>query len=80
MTTGAPPHIYYCYWDARSSSPSEASATAEDWTARGRLQAAWRGQRELGARMFELAVWGHEDDAQAKAALQRELEKIVRSP
>ncbi|HXA09069.1 MAG TPA: exosortase/archaeosortase family protein [Chthoniobacterales bacterium] len=75
---GQPLHIFYCYWNGRSSYVSDASATTEDWTARGRLHAAWQGKRELGARMFELAVWGHENDAQATAALQRELEKIVR--
>ena len=75
---GHPLHIFYCYWDGRSSYANDAEAAAEDWTARGRLRAAWAGKRELGARMFELAVWGYEDDAEAHAALQHELEKIVR--
>ncbi|MDQ3117288.1 MAG: exosortase-associated EpsI family protein [Verrucomicrobiota bacterium] len=75
---GRPLHIYYCYWDGRSSYVDDAAAASEDWTARGRLQAAWQGKRELGARMLELAVWGHEDDAEARAALERELAKIVR--
>ncbi|MBA3963012.1 MAG: exosortase/archaeosortase family protein [Chthoniobacterales bacterium] len=73
---GQPLHIFYCYWDGRSSYTDAAAAT-EDWTARGRLHSAWQGKRELGARMFELAVWGHENDAEAETALQRELEKVV---
>ncbi len=74
---GRPLHIFYCYWDGRSSYLSDEAAAEEDWTARGRLHAAWQGKRELGARMLELAVWGHEDDAEARAALERELAKIV---
>jgi exosortase len=75
---GRPLHIFYCYWDGRSSYVNDAAAASEDWTARGRLHAAWQGKRELGARMFELAVWGHESDPEAGAALERELGKIVR--
>ncbi len=75
---GRPLHIYYCYWDGRSSYINDSAAASEDWTARGRLHAAWQGKRELGARMLELAVWGHDDDAEARAALERELAKVVR--
>jgi len=74
---GRPLHIFYCYWDGRSSYINDAAAASEDWTARGRLHAAWQGKRELGARMLELAVWGHGNDAEAQAALERELAKIV---
>jgi exosortase len=75
---GRPLHVFYCYWDGRSSYVNDAAAASEDWTATGRLRAAWRGKRELGARMLELAVWGYEDDAVARAALERELDKTVR--
>ena len=75
---GRPLHIFYCYWDGRSSYVDDAAAAAEDWTARGRLHAAWQGKRELGARMFELAVWGHDNDAEARAALERELGEIIK--
>jgi exosortase len=75
---GAPLHVFYCYWDARSSYKSEAAANEEDWTARGRVRAALRGERELGAQMLEVVVWGYENDAEASAALQRELAAIIR--
>jgi exosortase len=68
---GQPLHILYCYADGRSA------ALTEDWTARGRLRLAWQGQRERGARMLELAVWGYENDAEARAALQQGLAEIV---
>ena len=74
---GRPLHIFYCYWDGRSSYVDDAAAASEDWTARGRLHAARQGKRELGTRMLELVVWGQDNDAEAQASLKRELEKIV---
>jgi len=76
---GAPLHVFYCYWDARSSYANIAAAEEEDWTARGRLRAALRGRREIGAQMLEVVVWGYEGDEAAHAALQRELQQIVRA-
>lgn len=75
---GVPLHVFYCYWDARSSYESEKAANEEDWTARGRVRAALRGRREAGAQMLEVVVWDYQDDAEATAALQRGLEEIVR--
>ncbi len=74
---GAPLHVFYCYWDARSSYENKSAANEEDWTARGRIRAAMRGQREIGAQMLELVVWGFDDDVEASMALQRQLEQIV---
>jgi exosortase len=75
---GAPLHVFYCYWDARSSYENVAAAEQEDWTARGRLRAALRGRRELGSQMLELVVWGYDDDGEANRAMKRELAQIVR--
>jgi exosortase len=75
---GAPLHVFYCYWDARSTYENVAAAEQEDWTARGRLRAALRGRRELGAQMLELVVWGYDDDGEANRAMQRQLAQIVR--
>lgn len=76
---GAPLHVFYCYWDARSSYENAEAATEEDWSARGRVRAALRGRRELGAQMLEIVVWGYEDDAEAAGALQRQLAQIIRA-
>jgi hypothetical protein len=76
---GTPLHVFYCYWDARSSYESVAAATEEDWTAGGRVRAALRGRREIGAQMLELVVWGYDDDAEANVALQRQLAQIIQS-
>lgn len=74
---GRPLHVMYCYWDARSSYDTVAAAIEEDWTARGRIRAALKGRREIGAQMLELVVWGYESDSEAKLALERELGRIV---
>ena len=74
---GTPLHVFYCYWDARSSYESTKAANEEDWTAQGRIRAALRGRREIGAQMLELVVWGYENDAEARAALQHQLGQIV---
>jgi hypothetical protein len=42
---GAPLHVYYCYWDARSSYETVAAAEEEDWSPGGRVRAALRGRR-----------------------------------
>lgn len=76
---GVPLHVFYCYWDARSSYETVASAQFEDWSPRGRLRAALEGRREIGAQMLELAVWGFQDDSEANEALKRKLEEIVQS-
>jgi exosortase len=71
-------HVFYCYWDARSSYENVAAAEEEDWSARGRIRAALRGRRERGAQMLELIVWGYEDDNTAIEALQSQLKHLVR--
>jgi exosortase len=74
---GATLHVYYCYWDARSSYQTVAAAEEEDWSPGGRVRAALRGRREVGAQMIELAVWGYEDDTSALEALRKQLTDIV---
>jgi exosortase len=76
---GTPLHVFYCYWDARSSYENVAAAEEEDWTAQGRVRTALRGSREMGAQMLEVAVWGYDEDGAARAALQRELQQIIRA-
>jgi exosortase len=74
---GARLHVYYCYWDARSSYESVAAAEEEDWSPRGRLRAALRGRREVGAQMIEVAVWGYDDETAALEGLRRQLGDII---
>jgi exosortase len=76
---GVPLHVFYCYWDARSSYENVAAAESEDWSARGRVRAALQGRREIGAQMLEVVVWGYQDDAEASEALARELGQVIRT-
>jgi len=75
---GVPLHIFYCYWDARSNYDTVAAAEEEDWSARGRVRAALRGRREIGAQMIEVGIWGCENDAEAESNLGRQLEQTIR--
>jgi hypothetical protein len=74
---GRPLHVFYCYWDARSSYENVKVANEEDWTARGQVRAALRGQRETGPQMLKVIVWGYESDVDVKSALERELERVI---
>jgi hypothetical protein len=74
---GIPLHVTYCYWDARASYDSVNAAVEEDWSASGRIRAALKGRREIGAQMLELAVWGYQDDLEAKGAVERQLSEII---
>jgi exosortase len=76
---GVPLHVFYCYWDARSSYENVGAAESEDWSARGRVRAALQGRREIGAQMLEVVVWGYQDDAEASEALARELGQVIRT-
>jgi exosortase len=75
---GTPLHVFYCYWDARSSYENAATAVAEDWSFRGRLRTALQGRREIGAQILEIVVWGYDNDKEANDALARELGRVVR--
>ena len=74
---GSPLHVFYCYWDARSSYETVAAAVSEDWSMKGRVRAALQGRREIGAQTLEIVVWGYQDDDEANAALARELARVV---
>ena len=76
---GVPLHVFYCYWDARSSYETAATAESEDWSFRGRVRTALEGRREIGAQMLEIVVWGYQDDNEASEALARELSQVIRS-
>jgi len=56
---------------------SAAKAGPEEWNALGRLQAAWRGRRNLGQRLLEIAVTGFDDYGGAKEAAAKTVNEIV---
>lgn len=56
---------------------ADSKGESEEWNPRGRLRAAWRGQRNLGQRLLEIAVTGFNDYGQAKEAAARTANEIV---
>jgi exosortase len=68
-------HVYYCYWDG--SAPEVKAQDQENWTASGRFDAVWRGKRDVGTQMLELAVFGYESEEEAERAVREQLAQIV---
>ena len=57
---------------------STPTAGPEEWNTRGRLLAAWRGQRNLGQRLLEIAGTGLDDYRRAMEAAAKTVNEIVR--
>lgn len=56
---------------------SDSPVGPVEWNARGRLRAAWQGQRNLGQRLLEIAVAGFDNDGGARAAAAKIVNEIV---
>lgn len=67
--------VYYCLWEDRAL---EQTFDTEELTYGNRLAPVLAGRRNSGQRTLELAVWGIADEQQAEAAVQRQLERIIR--
>jgi len=68
-------HVFYCLWEDRAS---EQEFDTEMLTYGNRLAPVLAGRRNSGQRTLALAVWGIENQEQAAAAVQRQLEKLIR--
>jgi exosortase len=75
---GRPLHVFYCYWDG-TTYESIQQMVEEDWTARGRLRRVWHAQKDRGAQILEIVVWGFEEDEAAERAIRLELDRLVKS-
>ena len=69
-----PLHVYYCVWEDGSQG-SAFGNTRQGF--RDRLQAVRAGNRSLGQRVLEIAVWGIADDGEAQAALAGQLQRLI---
>jgi exosortase len=58
--------------------PSQAGVRALEWNARGRVQAALNGQRNLGQRLLELALIGSGEYSAAEEAARETVRQVVR--
>ena len=72
---GKPLHVFYAIYEDPTGT-EELANRRRDF--KSRVAAARAGSRNYGQRFLELAVWGIADQQQAEAALQRQLERIIR--
>lgn len=75
--TGRPLFVFVTIQDDKYHG-STPEAGSEEWNTRGRLLAAWRGRRNLGQRLLEIAVTGFDDYGRAKEAAAKTANEIVR--
>ncbi|MEO5720565.1 MAG: hypothetical protein ABIR71_03725 [Chthoniobacterales bacterium] len=54
-----------------------ADVPPEEWNTQGRLLAAWRGERNLGQRLLELAVVGLADESSVREATAQTVRAIL---
>jgi exosortase len=73
---GEPLFVFVCVQEDKYL-PGAQAADLQDWSARGRLNAAWRGERNLGQRLLELAVLGCDHFPEAQVAAARVVQQIV---
>jgi hypothetical protein len=71
-----PLFVFVCIQEDKIAAPSRAAAVNE-WNARGRMMAAWRGQRNLGQRLLEIAVIGFDDYLRAREAFAATVRGVV---
>ncbi len=71
-----PLFVFVCIQEDKTAAPSRAAAP-DQWNAQGRLLAAWRGQRNLGQRLLEIAVTGFDDFFRAREAFTATVATIV---
>lgn len=73
---GRPLFVFVCIQEDKVAAAGPPVDQPE-WNLRGRLRAAWLGQRNLGQRLLEIAVTGFSDSAQARTAAERSVSEIV---
>ena len=71
-----PVFVFACVQEDKTSAGGAAEVT--EWNARGRLRAAWRGERNSGQRLLELAAVGFTDAVSAQNAADKTVRAIVR--
>jgi len=73
---GRPLFVFVCIQEDKTAS-TPSITQEQEWNLRGRLRAAWLGQRNLGQRLLEIAVTGFNDFPQAREATDRIVSGIV---
>jgi exosortase len=73
---GKPLFVFVCIQEDKFARSGDAQLSG--WSARGRLLAAWNGQRNLGQRLLEIAVSGFDSFSAAEEATRSTVRDIVR--
>lgn len=74
---GGSAYVFYSVWE---DGVKDQKLPAKSVTARDRFAAVLQGRRNPGQRVLEIAVWGISDPQEAQAALERQLERLIRLP
>jgi exosortase len=73
-TAGGPINVFHCRWEAGA----DESAYVQHESARFNLvRGIWTGRGNKGQKVLEVIITGMDDPAQARAALVRQLEKLI---
>jgi hypothetical protein len=76
-TTGGLTYVFYCRWEDRS--PEQGSKTADfDYSYASRLDSVLEGRRSVGQRTLEILISGTGDLESAEAALERQLQTLIK--
>ena len=71
-------YVFYCLWEDQPTDGTPPS-TRVRMTAASRLDAVWKGRRNLGQQVLEVAVAGPQDADEAEAEVTRLLSGLIRS-
>ncbi len=69
--------VFFCVWEDRAE-PGPTRAVPEEWTAATHWRAVLQRKRNLGQQVFEIAISGIENEADARAAFQRRITNLLR--
>ena len=71
-----PLFVFVCIQEDKATQ-SRGVPESNDWNTRSRLLAVWKGQRNLGQRLLEIAVTGFDDFFRAREAFAATISQIV---
>ena len=69
-------HVFYCLWQDYSHQQGVGWKADSSWWQL--LESVLAGRRNLGQRSLEIVVLGFQDSKRAQAAVQRQLESLIR--